>query len=250
MTYPPPGSGYPGPPSPYPPAPPPAPPGPGYGVPYRSDKTNGLAVAAFVTGLLGCFGILGIILGAVALGQIGRNGGRGRGFAVAGIVFSCLWIATSVTIGVIAAASDSDSGTGATPGVTRSTKPKTVDAQKMKVGDCINDNTTAGNPSASEPVEVESVKIVPCTSPHDGEVTAVFRLSGFTIPPESQLRQQASDGCKIRTRARISRDPAASSLANSYYYPTDESWRSGDRNVTCVAVAANEGTKLTRPLQR
>ncbi|NKZ05826.1 DUF4190 domain-containing protein [Actinomadura latina] len=246
MAYPPPGPGYPGS---QPPYPPPPPPGPGYGSPYGNDKTNGLAVAAFVTGLLGCFGVLGLILGAIALSQIGRNGGRGRGFAIAGIIFSCLWIVTGVTIGVIAANSDSSGGDRATPSVTR-TKPKEVDAKKMKLGDCINDNTAAANPSASEPVEVESVKIVPCTSPHDGEVTAVFRLSGSTLPPEAQLRRLASDGCKIRTRARISRDPAAGSLANSYYYPTDDSWRQGDRSVTCVAVAADEGTKLTRPLQR
>ncbi|NVI90008.1 DUF4190 domain-containing protein [Actinomadura sp. BRA 177] len=225
------------------------PPGPGYGSPYGNDKTNGLAVAAFVTGLLGCFGVLGAILGAIALGQIGRNGGRGRGLAIAGIVLSCLWIVTGIAIGVIVAASDSSStGSGSTPSVTR-TKPKEVDAQEMKLGDCINDNKVAGNPSATEPVQVESVKIVPCTSPHDGEVTAVFKLPGSTLPPESQLRRLAEDGCKIRTRAKVSGDPAASSLANSYYYPTDQSWRAGDRNVTCVAVAADEGTKLTRPLR-
>lgn len=227
------------------------PPGPGYGSPYRNDTTNGLAVAAFITGLLGCFGILGIILGAISLGQIGRNGGRGRGFAVAGIVLSCVWILTGVTIGVIVAASDSGGSSGGTAAEPRATatRPQTVDAQKMKLGDCINDNTTASNPSATEPVEVDSVKIVPCTGPHDGEVTAVFRLSGFALPPDSQLRRQASDGCKIRTRSRLDRDPAAGSLANSYYYPTAESWRSGDRTVTCVAVSATEGKKLTRPLR-
>ncbi|MER7543767.1 DUF4190 domain-containing protein [Actinomadura sp.] len=252
MAYPPPGPGYPGSQPPYsspPPPPPPAPPGPGYGSPYRNESTNGLAVAAFITGLLGCLGVLGIILGVIALSQIGRNGGRGRGLATAGIVLSSLWIVTGITVGVLAANSDSSDGAGAAPRVT-GTKPKEVDAQKMKLGDCINDSTTAAAPSATEPVQVESVKIVPCTSPHDGEVTAVFRLPGTALPPESQLRQMAADGCKIRTRARISRDPAADGLANSYYYPTDESWRQGDRTVTCVAVAADEGTKLTRPLRR
>lgn len=231
--------------------PPPMPSGPGYGPPYGNDRTNGLAVAAFVTGLLGCFGIVGIILGAISLGQIGRNGGRGRGFAIAGIVLSCVWILTSVTIGVIVAASDSGGSSGDAGPAPRATqtKPREVDAQKMKLGDCINDNTTASNPSATEPVEVDSVKIVPCTGPHDGEVTAVFKLSGFALPPDARLRELASNGCKVRTRARIDRDPAAGGLANSYYYPTAESWRSGDRSVTCVAVSATEGKKLTRPLR-
>ncbi len=76
-----------------------------------------------------------------------------------------------------------------------------------------------------------------------------LQAAGFDAAAESQLRRLAEDGCKIRTRAKVSGDPAASSLANSYYYPTDQSWRAGDRNVTCVAVAADEGTKLTRPLR-
>ncbi|MFG1850626.1 DUF4190 domain-containing protein [Actinomadura geliboluensis] len=251
MTYPPPGSGYPGPQPPYQPPPaPPGPPGPpGYGSPYRNDSTNGLAVAAFITGLLGCLGVLGIILGAISLSQIGRNGGRGRGFAIAGIVLSSLWILGAVVVGVVAAASDSSSDGGSALPRPSQSKTQTVDAQKMKVGDCINDAATATNPSDTEPVEVESVKIVPCTGPHDGEVAAVFRLTGSLMPPESELQQQASDGCKLRTRARINRDPAASRLANSFYYPTDESWRQGDRTVTCVIVAANDGTKLTRPVR-
>lgn len=225
------------------------PPGPGHGSPYRNDKTNGLAVAAFATGLLGCLSVPGIVLGVISLVQIGRNGGRGRGFAVAGIVLSCLWLVTGITIGVLVANSDSSGGTEATPTAVR-TKPEEVDAQKMKVGDCINDSASASNPATSEPVEVQSVKIVPCTGPHDGEVMATFRLPGFTMPADARLRRLAADGCKIRTRARIGRDPAAGSLANSYYYPTAESWKQGDRDVTCVAVAAAEGTKLTRPLHR
>lgn len=119
---------------------------------------------------------------------------------------------------------------------------------KMKVGDCINDNS--GATTATEaPVEVESVKVVPCTGPHDGEVLAVFKLPGGMLPSENQLNQLASTGCKQRTESRINRDPAASSLTTSYYYPTLESWTSGDRDVTCVAVSATEGKKLTRPLR-
>ncbi|TDD66680.1 DUF4190 domain-containing protein [Actinomadura darangshiensis] len=223
--------------------------GPDYGSPYdsRNDKTNGLAIAAFITGLLGCFGVLGLILGAISLSQIGRNGGKGRGLAIAGIILSCLWIV--VGIGVFALRGSSGSSSDAPK--PKASETKEVDAQKMKVGDCINDNSGATTTTSTEaPVEVESVKIVPCTGPHDGEVTAVFKLKGFTLPPESQLQQYASTGCKARTRARINRDPAARGIANSYYYPTDESWRQGDRTVTCVAVAATDGKKLTRPLHR
>ncbi|WP_433474603.1 DUF4190 domain-containing protein [Spirillospora sp. CA-142024] len=221
--------------------------GPGHG--SRSDKTNGLAIAAFVTGLLGCLGILGAILGAIALNQIGKKGGKGRGLAIAGIVLSCLWIVVGIAAFVLQGGDSSDDG-GATPKVTQ-TKPEKVDAQEMKVGHCINDNSGATSSTATDaPVEVESVKIVPCTQPHDGEVMAVFKLRQAVMPPEAQLQQLASTGCKARTQARINRDPAARGIANSYYYPTADSWKSGDRVVTCVAVAATEGKKLSRPLHR
>lgn len=252
MTYPPPGHGQPGPGSPgsYPPPPPPMPVGPGYGPPPRSDKTSGLAIGAFVTGLLGCFGVLGLILGIIALRQIGQSGAKGRGFAIAGIVLSCLWLVGGVVTFALRGGSDSSTdGAGGSPG-TSETKPKEVDAKKMKVGDCINDNAGATNTTATgEPVEVDSVKIVPCDGPHDGEVMAVFRLSATVLPNEQQMGQLASAGCKKRMLKKISRDPAAGSLATSYYYPTKESWVTGDRTVTCVAVAAAEGQKLTRPLR-
>ncbi|MFD0537956.1 DUF4190 domain-containing protein [Actinomadura luteofluorescens] len=250
MTYPPPGPGQPGPQAPYPPPPPPMPGDHGPGSPYGSgaEKTNGLAIAAFVTGLLGCLGVVGLVLGAVALSQISKKGGKGRGLAIAGIVLSCLWIVGGIAAFALSG-DGSSGGAGATPKVTQ-TKPKEVDAKKMKVGDCINDNSGATSTATEEPVEVESVKIVPCAGPHDGEVTAVFRLKGFVMPPEARLQQLASNGCKLRTQARINRDPAARGIANSYYYPTADSWKSGDRVVTCVAVAAADGKKLTRPLHR
>lgn len=233
--------------------PPPMPGGPGYGPPhgYRSDKTSGLAIAAFVTGLLGCFGVLGLILGIIALREITRSGARGRGLAVAGVVLSCLWLVGGIAgFALRGAASGSSSDDAGGLPVTSETKPKEVDAKKMKVGDCINDDQGATNaPVDGEPVEVESVKIVSCNGPHDGEVVAIFQLPGSITPTDQQMNALASSGCKPRMRSKLSRDPAAGSLATSYYYPTTESWRQGDRDVTCVAVSANQGGKLTRPLR-
>ncbi|WP_131739411.1 DUF4190 domain-containing protein [Actinomadura roseirufa] len=229
---------------------PPMPGGPSYGPGHRSDadRTNGLAVASLVTGLLGCFGVLGAILGAIALVQIGKRGGKGRGMAIAGIALSCVWIVGGVVIYSLVGGDDpgpkKGGGVGALPKVTV-TKPKDVDAKKMKIGDCIND-TTGTSASEQAPVEVESVKVVSCTAPHDGEVLATFRLTASTFPSERELSQRASSGCKRLMAPRLRRDPAAASLARSFYYPTLESWTAGDRMVTCVAVHATKGKKLTR----
>lgn len=91
-----------------PPPPPPAPPPPGAppgSTPYQPvprQTTNGFAVASLVlgvavlcTGPIG--GILAVIFGNVALNRIDRAQGaeKGRGLAIAGIVFG--WIAIGLT---------------------------------------------------------------------------------------------------------------------------------------------------------
>jgi hypothetical protein len=94
---PPPGPGHPG----YPP--PPLPyygmpaMGYGYGPGMQLASTSGLAVASLITGIFGCFfvtGILSIIFGIAAIGQINGSQGRktGKGLAVAGIVLGALWM--------------------------------------------------------------------------------------------------------------------------------------------------------------
>lgn len=67
-------------------------------------RQNGLALASMITslaGLLLCMvpGIVGLVLGIVALQQIGRDGTTGRGFAITGIAvgavgtaFVALWV--------------------------------------------------------------------------------------------------------------------------------------------------------------
>jgi hypothetical protein len=69
---------------------------PGYGpAPYPVAKTNGMAVASLVLGLLwfgGLGSLLALVFGYTAKSQIDRSGGResGRGLALAGIVLG--WI--------------------------------------------------------------------------------------------------------------------------------------------------------------
>ena len=78
----------------------------------QSGKTNGLAIAGFVCSLLYFSGIIGLILSAVALNQIGKNPGQGgKGLAVAGLVIGivdCVWLL--FLLGLLGAAAGS-SGT-------------------------------------------------------------------------------------------------------------------------------------------
>lgn len=116
--------GAPNPEDPYQQQPPPPPPGTGqppyqpyggapnpYGGssgPYQQQKpTNGLAIASMVTslvGLLGCLcyglggiiGLIGAILGHVALRQIKTGGQQGRGMALAGVIVGWLVLALAI----------------------------------------------------------------------------------------------------------------------------------------------------------
>ena len=54
-----------------------------------SQKTSGLAVAAFILSLSG-FGFIAAIMGHVAMGQIKRTGDGGNGLAIAAVVIGWL----------------------------------------------------------------------------------------------------------------------------------------------------------------
>lgn len=80
----------------------------GPGAPYQPPKpTNGMAIGAMVTslvGLAGCLcyglggiiGLVGAILGHVSLGQIKRTGASGRGMALTGVIVG--WIVFALAI--------------------------------------------------------------------------------------------------------------------------------------------------------
>jgi Domain of unknown function (DUF4190) len=89
-----------GPAPPPPPSPQPAAPSYGAGAPSTS-KTNGLAIASLVLGIIPCTGItsiLAIVFGFIARNQIQQSSGaqQGSGMALAGIILGFVWIGISV----------------------------------------------------------------------------------------------------------------------------------------------------------
>jgi hypothetical protein len=63
-------------------------------------KTNGLAIASLVLGLVGlCVPLcplLAVIFGAIALSQISKTGQEGKGMAIAGLILGIVKIALGV----------------------------------------------------------------------------------------------------------------------------------------------------------
>jgi hypothetical protein len=96
----------------------------GAGNPYApygqvaQTKTNGLAIAALICGCAGFLlfipGILGIIFGFIARGQIKRSNGRqkGDGMALAGIIVGFGWVALLVLTIALGAARSHNGNAG------------------------------------------------------------------------------------------------------------------------------------------
>jgi predicted acyltransferase len=65
-------------------------------------RTNGLAIASLVCGIVGCFygipAIVAIVLGFVARNQIKQNPQEGSGMALAGIILGFAWIALGLLV--------------------------------------------------------------------------------------------------------------------------------------------------------
>ena len=100
-------------------SPPPPPGGYGYQPPPQASGTNGMAIASLVCSLLGwlCIigGILGIIFGFLALGQIKQTGQGGRGMAIARIIIGVIVTAIVIVVGILGAISGSMSHTNSSP---------------------------------------------------------------------------------------------------------------------------------------
>ncbi|MGW2557720.1 DUF4190 domain-containing protein [Streptomyces sp. NPDC001514] len=204
---------------------------PPYGVPPR-PSTNGFAIGSLVAGIVCCLPPLGLVLGLIALAQIKRKGQDGRGLATAGTVLSVIstmLMTVAFATGGVGAAWD-----GFREAVNESARSRsTLD---LRTGQCFN------TPGATLEEETESVEVVPCTGPHDAEVSGTFTLHGFdSWPGETAIQSQAGPGCEDRNNTYTLDWWAVPEHAETYYHmPSKRSWRFGDRTITCT-FAATEG---------
>lgn len=201
----------------------------GYGSPYPpgrpySPKTSGWAIASFVLGLLGVV-ILSVIFGFVALSRIKRLGQQGRGFAIAGLVLSGLWVLLIILLIIVGSLSNAtrSSSTGT---ITRSGN---LNVFSLAVGDCFNNPVTAQ--------DVATVTAEPCNQSHSAQIYAKFNLTGsnFSYPGTATVSQLASTGCTART-ADVDRSKVTNAMAVHFFFPDQTAWLNGRRTVACMVV--------------
>ncbi len=213
------------------------PPQGGYGAYPARPPVNGVAIAAFVLGVLCCVPALGLVLGLIALAQIRRRGERGKGFAVAGSVLSTLGLALWVVALTTGAAGDFWDGfrDGASGEGT---------AYALEQGQCF---TT---PSGSLQGVTYDVDEVPCDQEHDGEVFAAFELTGGAYPGDDAVTRDADERCyALQDAYALDRWALPAEVDVYYLTPTPESWRTGDREITCLFGNVDEKGSLTGSLR-
>jgi hypothetical protein len=187
-----------------------------------------MALTSFILGLIGVT-LLSIIFGIVGLVQIRRRPQGGKGFAVAGLILSGIWIviiAALIGTGIAVNANRSHS----TGGIT---SPGQVNIFSLQVGDCFQ------NPSTSPTIlGVTNVTAVPCDSAHNAQVFAQFDASDPSYPGSKTLIKEAQRGCSNRTSA-LDRSKLTSTMTLHFLFPEAASWAAGRRTITCLVVDAN-----------
>ncbi|MDH6220145.1 DUF4190 domain-containing protein [Streptomyces pseudovenezuelae] len=215
--------------------------GHGY-TPYgQPPPVNGVAIASLVLGILCCVPGVGLVLGLVALAQMRRKGERGRGMAVAGSALSAfgltLWVLALATGGL----------TDAWGGL-KDTARDNGSVYTLTKGECFD------APSGSLEGFAYDVDEVTCAGEHDGEVFAAVRMTGYAdsdaYPGDDKVTDTADTRC-YALRYDYAMDLwAVPDYVDIYYLtPTRDSWRLGDREITCVFGNTDETASLTGSLR-
>jgi hypothetical protein len=162
-----------------------------------------------------------------------RAGRRGAVFATV----------TAVVAAAVSVAGCRGSGTDAAPTAAHSpvkvsADPHTADPdpRHLRAGDCFTADaaTLAGGTEAAQ-----TVRIVPCAQPHQGEVFGTAALFDRPYPGATELAQDAAGYCHtLITRYDMDTwtlDPAARPVRA--LYPGKTAWQTGDHSAVCFFTA-------------
>ncbi|MEU8591010.1 DUF4190 domain-containing protein [Streptomyces sp. NPDC048664] len=229
------------PPAPYPPHVPHQAWGQGYFPYHRPEPVNGLAITSLVLGILCCLPGVGLVLGLIALAQIRRRGGRGRGLAVGGMAMSLLGLMLWVL--AVASGAAHDVWGGFTHGAHRARGGgATFSAHKGECFDALGGSLHG---------EVRDVDEVPCSGTHQAEVFADFTLAGRVYPGTAAISEEADRRCRALKGAYAMDAWAVPDDVDVYVLrPDSRSWSLGDREVICVFAGVDDTDRRTGSLRQ
>ncbi|MGW0363864.1 DUF4190 domain-containing protein [Streptomyces sp. NPDC002990] len=208
-----------------------------YPPPPAPQKTNVLAIVAFVMSIVCALPLVPLILGIIALSQIRNGGEKGKGLAIAAIAIhgaTIAFYAVLLILGLSGALDEGPSPTRDTSG--QVTGPGSSDVHDIRKGDCFNTDDDLAEYSDKDGGQAGfSVRVLPCDQPHEGEAYAVFDLEDGPYPGTDKVVSIAEEKCAGKALTDYVGEAAKlpEKLEVYYYYPQSSTWVVGDREVTC-----------------
>jgi hypothetical protein len=96
----------------------------------------------------------------------------------------------------------------------------------FEIGDCIND--------LDQGDLIEKAKGVPCAQPHGMEVYAETFIEDSSEELPANFSDNADEYCYSQFSRFVGLDYDSSKLDATYLIPSAESWKEGDREITCL----------------
>lgn len=135
--------------------------------------------------------------------------------------------AALLAIGAVGCSDVSDAVDSAKEGAKTVARQRSVFS--LDIGDCY-------NPSGKAEGTAYTVEIVPCDEAHEGQVVGEFAIDkGGEYPGDAGVSTIADDRCPVEAQKHAMDTWALpKGVALFYYTPTQESWVTGDRAVSCT----------------
>lgn len=164
------------------------------------------------------FGILGIVFGFIALGEIKRRGQKGRGNALVGVIAGSVWLVIGV-VGLTVAVLNRGGSAG------------TVDIDAVRVGQCF---TTAPNATS-----ITRVATANCAEPHTDQLFAKYEAPYTTYPGATILMDDTQSQCAELVRSSLRTSALTDTMVVNVEVPDSVKWNSSHM-VACLVEENND----------
>lgn len=184
--------------------------------------------------------IAGIVLAVVVLARGRRRAGSGFGLSIGALVAAALWILVAVSVAVwfgLGTFAPAERANGSTGQIVDS---GAIDPRLLQVTDCLNVPAEG---------DVRSVKAIPCSEPHDGEVYSAPMLTPGAYPGEEAVAAEAEQVCVEEFAGYVGVAYDDSVLDMFYLYPYEADWGSTP-SATCVVMSPDPLTGTMRLAKR
>jgi hypothetical protein len=121
----------------------------------------------------------------------------------------------------------------------RAAKPVVLTWDKVRTGDCLQGELLEFGNGAGLPDTVTSVS---CRRSHLGEVVFTGRAwsAGQAYPGDDAISDQADRRCARELTAYEGGNPRGKAFTYQSVEPYGDSWKTGDRTLTCIAYKPND----------